>query len=488
MSLEIEVEYKPKVKSYDKKKVKKKLLEIFGDEQVSDKEIDIFAYSKDFSLIANKWLLDNKLATKPDFIVWPKNIKQISQLMKYANQVTIPIIPFGEGSGVVGGALPIYGGIIVDMKFFDRILDINDKNLTTTIQTGKNGMNIERELNQAGFTLGHIPQSVYCSTLGGYIAHKAAGQFSTKYGKIEDMVISLEAVLPTGEIINTKAAPRSSVGPQVDKLLLGSEGTLAIITTATLRIWPQPEKRSLISFAFDQIEDALSSTRMIMREQAYPAVIRIYDKEETERHFPEESKAKNRCMTIFVCEGSAKVVKTEVAIVNDICKRNNGYACGEEPVHHWFEERFNVTETSKYSPLGLIMDTIEVSVMWDKADALYHNVINAMKEVEGTVIATGHASHFYPQGVCFYFSFGGTPGKSSDKDYWMAVWDACIKETLNSGGTISHHHGIGLNRTHWMKNEWGNTFPLLKRIKQLLDPKNILNPGKLYLFKEKKSD
>ena len=137
-------------------------------------------------------------------------------------------------------------------------------------------------------------------------------------------------------------------------------------------------------------------------------------------------------------------------------------------------------DTSIYPKIGAVVDTIEVAVMWDRAAELYHKVTSVVKSVPGTIIATAHASHFYPQGICFYFSFAGEPVKQSDYDYYQAIWSACIETTLASGGSISHHHGIGINRSKWMKEEWGSLFPVLKKIKQTLDPKNVMNPGKLY--------
>ncbi|MEA2070891.1 MAG: FAD-binding oxidoreductase, partial [Asgard group archaeon] len=452
-------------------------------DRVSNKSIDLFSYSKDYSPISTRWSLNQKIPAKADFITWPKNVTEVSTLLKIANQFQIPVIPFGSGSGVVGAVLPINGGIMIDMKKMDSIKNINEKNLTATIETGINGMNLERELDHKGYTMGHIPQSIYTSTVGGYIAHKAAGQFSTKYGKIEDMILSFEAVLPTGEIIRSKASPRNSVGPQFDKLLIGSEGTLAIFTEVTVRIWPKPESRVKISYAFHSMENALEAVRSILQAQAYPAVVRIYDKEETARHFPEMKKAKKKCMTIFVCEGKEEVVKTEESITTHYSELEKGINCGEKPVNHWFKTRFNVTESSKYPPMGFIVDTIEVSVMWDNALKLYKNVIKAMKKVPGTVIATGHASHFYPQGVCFYFSFGGKAIDESDHEYSIKVWDACIKATIDSGGSIAHHHGIGINRSHWMNEEWKKQMAYLRKIKDCLDPNNILNPGKMYFGK-----
>ncbi|GAB4328042.1 MAG: FAD-binding oxidoreductase [Promethearchaeota archaeon] len=480
--MDFEVVFDKEREGFDADAVHAKLVEIFGEENVSRDEVDQFVYSKDYTLITTRWTLDGKLAAKPDFVVWPGSTEEISELLRFVSEeVRVPVIPFGEGSGVVGGALPIFGGIVVDMKRMDQLLEINGTNLTARVQAGKNGWNLERELNQAGYTLGHVPQSVYTSSLGGYVAHRAAGQFSTKYGKIEDMVMALEAVLPTGDVVRSKPSPRSSTGPQVDKLLVGSEGTLGVVTEVTLRIWPAPEKRAMASYAFDRVEDALESIRQVLRRQANPAVVRIYDHDETSRHFYDEPKAKKRCMVVFVCEGYGPVVDVEVDTVRKFCERNGGVDCGEGPVEHWFETRFNVSESSKFPPIGVVADTIEVSVMWDRAAELYHSVIKAMKSVPGCLLATGHASHFYPQGVCWYFTFGGTPvGDDTDWKFYRAVWDAATKATLDCGGSISHHHGVGVNRSHWMRREWGTMFPLLQRIKRCLDPKNVMNPGKLY--------
>ena len=160
----------------DKKKIEDKLRELVGDDNVSSSEVDLLAYTKDMTLIGMNWTIQGKLAGIPDFITWPDTVEQICEILKFANQEKIPVVPFGEGSGVVGGAIPIYGGIILDMKKLNKILMINDKNLTVTAQTGINGMNLERILNSKGYTTGHIPQSIYTSSLGGWIAHRAAGQ------------------------------------------------------------------------------------------------------------------------------------------------------------------------------------------------------------------------------------------------------------------------------------------------------------------------
>ncbi len=471
-----------RVEIKDKELIKSKLIAIVGAENLSSNEIDILAYTKDSSLIALNWSLDGKIAGLPDFITWPDTIKQISNILKLANEEKIPVIPFAEGSGVVGGAIPIYGGIILDMKKFNKILEINDKNLTVTVETGLNGMNLERHLNVKGYTSGHIPQSLYTSSVGGYIAHRAAGQFSTKYGKIEDIVLGMEVVLPQGEIINFKTIARASTGPLMDKLFIGGEGTLGIVTKATLKIWPFPEKRTLISYAFPTLEDAFNAVRETLRQQVYPAVVRIYDADETHRHFPDAKEAKDRLMIVFVCEGNKRVVDLEETITREKCEANSGVDCGKEPVEHWFETRFKVKETSTFPPYRMVADTIEVAIMWDKAVELYNKVIEANKAVNGNILITAHISHFYPNGVGYYFTFGGVPmDDKTDFEFYQACWNATVKVVEEMGGAFGHHHGVGINRSHWMETEWGKAFETLKSIKKLLDPNNILNPGKIYV-------
>ena len=465
----------------NKTKIESKLIEIAGESNVSIKNVDILAYTKDSTLIAFNWTIQGKIAGLPDIITWPETVEQISEILKLANKEKIPVIPYAEGSGVVGGSIPIYGGIIIDMKKFNKILDLNEKNLTVTAQAGINGMNLERFLNSKGYTSGHIPQSLYTSSLGGWIAHRAAGQFSTKYGKIEDIIMGMEIILPQGDVVNFKPIARASTGPQLDKLFIGGEGTLGIVTEATLKIWPFPEKRILISYAFPTIEDSFEATREVLRENVYPAVIRIYDQPESSRHFSEVENAKDRVMTIFVCEGNQKLVDVEEIITREKCEKYSGINCGESPGEHWFETRFRVTETSSMPAYKLVFDTVEIASLWENAAKIYHSVLEATNKVKGNLLITAHVSHFYPNGVGTYFTFGGVPPKGkSDLEFYKECWDSIIKAVLDSGGSIGHHHGVGINRAHWMQKEWGHAMKTMKEIKKLLDPNNILNPGKIF--------
>ena len=479
---ELEIIYnKNRVNIKDKNKLENDLVKILGKKNVLTSELDLFAYTKDSTYIGFNWVLEGKIAARADFVALPENEKQIVEILKLANQVKIPVVPYGEGSGVVGGAIPIRGGIIIDMKKFNSIKTINDKDLTVTVEAGMNGMNLERYLNAKGYTSGHIPQSMYTSSVGGWIAHKAAGQFSTKYGKIEDIVLGMKIILPQGDVVEFKPIVRKATGPQLDKLFIGNEGTLGIVTEATLRIWPFPEHRALISYAFPTFEDSLKAVRLILREHIFPAVVRIYDKDETNRHFPDVENAKDRVMVIFVCEGNKDLVNLEEKITRNVCEKNLGVNCGKGPVEHWFETRFRVTETSSTPQYSLTVDTIEVAASWDNAASMYHNVLNQVKDIKGMVLFTAHVSHFYPNGVGMYFSFGGVEmGEQTNFEFYQKVWNTTMKAVLESGGSIAHHHGIGINRANWMDEEWGKGMEILRKFKQILDPNNILNPGKVF--------
>lgn len=296
------------------------------------------------------------------------------------------------------------------------------------------------------------------------------------------MLLGLKAVLPSGEIVEGDLSPRRSTGPEIFPLFVGSEGTLGVVSEASLKIHPEPEARYLTSFVFDSIEDALESVKKIMRKDLRPAVIRIYDKIETKRHFYEYSEAEDKVMIVFVIEGNQKLAEKENEECRKICFEL-GENTGEKPVKHWLDTRFNVSETSQLPLYGIVFDTIEASVGWENAASFYRNARESMQSVDGVLVASAHASHFYPQGVCFYFTFGGVPpeGKSS-WEFYREVWKAAVESFLEDEGHISHHHGIGINRSDWFSEERRNELEMLGKIKESLDPNSIMNPGLMKLL------
>lgn len=451
---------------------------LLGD-RISTDISERLSCGKDFWPITGAWFMEGRMPSLPDAVAWPETTDEVSAILKLANEYRIPVVPYGEGSGVLGGALAIRGGIVLDMKRMNRILELDEKSLLVTVQTGINGEVLERELSARGYTLRHIPQSIRCSTVGGWIACRAAGQFSSKYGKIEDMLVSLEAVLPDGNIYRSVTVPRNAAGPRLDHLFLGAEGTLGVVTCAVLRIWPLPQEQALSSYAFPGVDEALEAVRLIMRDNIRPAVVRIYDRQETGHHFHNIPEAADRVMLILVMEGIPELVAVEQQVTHRHCLASGGVPCGPEPVRHWFETRFDVSISAHLLKAGAVVDTIEVAGIWSNISSIYHRVTEAIKAVPGTVVASGHFSHVYPDGACLYLSVVGMPGENKD-EYYQRVWDAAMNTTRACGGSISHHHGIGLNRGRFMESEHGRTgLSILAALKKALDPCGIMNPGKL---------
>ncbi len=498
----------------------RKLKQIFGKENVSTDETDKISYSKDMlpaGLLAIRRL---EPPPPPDVIVWAHKTEQICELLQLANSQGFPVIPYGAGSGVCGGTFPLSGGVILDMKRMDKIIELDDNSLTAKIQAGIVGQILEMELNRRGYTLGHFPSSIYCSTLGGWLVTRSAGQLSTKYGKIEDMVMGLQVVLPSGQVIATKAVPRSATGPNLTQLFVGSEGLLGVVTEAIMRICPYPQAIRYCAYLFPDVPSGCEAIRLILRSGAKPAVVRLYDELDTMlvgsgkaddegdslikrligsyikenvpagvlkavvNHFTvveKLSKAlKAQCLLILGMEGSEELVEAESSIVQRVCKEAGGKDLGEKPGLNWEKSRYNVSyRMSTVFDSGAFVDTIEVAITWDRLTELYFAVREALVP---HCFIMAHFSHAYPEGCSIYFTFVGAADddKQSEKKYFE-IWDKALNAVLSVGGTISHHHGIGWLKGKYMPAEHGDAFEVLRAIKSTLDPNNILNPGKLGL-------
>ena len=448
---------------------------IVGNEHFSQQEGDLISYSLDYWLYGVFLSQKGDLPALPSAVISPASAAQIQEIVKCAREYKVPITPFGGGSGVLGGAIPLNGSVILNLQRMNKFLNLDELSLVAESEAGIMGANLELELNNRGYSAGNIPQSLYCSTLGGWISTRAAGQFSTKYGKIEDMVLGMEVVLPDGNLLNIKPVPRRSVGPSLKDLFLGGEGALGIVTRATISIHPLPELTTKQSFIFPSIEVAVDVVRQILRAEARPAVVRIFDEAESERYFP---KIGRRVTTIFICEGESEYTKLDAKVIRRISRENAGKSGGEEPVDIWLQKRFDIGLGPVLMQYGGIIDTIEVSALFKDAAKLYRDMITAMKAIEGVLEVSGHYSHFYREGACLYVTFAGIP--EDPLHYYQDTWNAAMQATLQNNGSISHHHGVGFWRIQYMEQELGATgVGLLKSIKSALDPEGILNRGKL---------
>jgi alkyldihydroxyacetonephosphate synthase len=452
-----------------------KVRRIVGSEHFSQQESDLISYSLDYWLYGVFRSQKGDLPALPSVIISPVSAAQIQEIVKCAREYKVPITPFGGGSGVLGGAIPLNGSVILNLQRMNKFLNLDELSLVAESEAGIMGANLELELNHRGYSAGNIPQSLYCSTLGGWIATRAAGQFSTKYGKIEDMVLGMEVVLPDGNLLNIRPVPRRSVGPSLKDLFLGGEGSLGIVTRATISIHPLPKLTIKQSFIFPSIEVAVDVVRQILRAEARPAVVRIFDESESERYFP---KIGRKVTTIFISEGETEYTKLDAKVIRRICGANEGKSSGEEPVDIWLQKRFDIGLGPVLMQYGGIVDTIEVSALFKDTAKLYRDMVTAMKAIEGVLEVSGHYSHFYREGACLYITFAGIP--EDPLRYYQDTWDAAMRATLQNNGSISHHHGVGFWRIQYIEQELGATgVKLLKSIKSALDPESILNRGKL---------
>ncbi|MEB2793087.1 MAG: FAD-binding oxidoreductase [Caldisphaeraceae archaeon] len=411
-------------------------------------------------------------------LITPRDAKELSNIVKVANKYGIPIIPLGGGSGVVGGLIPISGGILVSMENFKEI-KIDEENMVVVAGAGVTGRSLEEVLNKKGYTVGHYPQSLNESTVGGWIATKSIGQYSTKYGGIEDMVLGVEVVMPNGEIIKTKASPRSSNGPSMKDLFIGSEGTLGLITSASLKMRVLPEHRQMLSYSFKGFNEAIKAAKKMMLQGLNPDVVRVYDKDDAFLWF--EGDANEPLMIVILEEHREEMLNLKARLVDEIVKEFGGSYVGEKYASLWLKDRFEAKKKAEdYMQMGFLLDTIEVSSFWSSLYDVYSSIKNGLLSIKDSVVlnASAHADHFSLNGACLYFTVGGAPEKGPEA-FYEAIWSKAMEACLSFECSISDHHGIGILRRPWIREELGSSYALLKKLKEALDNRDIMNPGKL---------
>jgi len=465
--------------------IRSELEEVVGTDFISVSKTDKLIYSADWSWMPQMWLdRGEKLAT-PDYIVHPASATEISAIMEIANKYRIPVIPYGGGSGTQGGALPIYGGIIVDLKRLDKIIEIDEKSLTVTAQAGIILTQLEWAVNEKGLMLPHYPASAHCATLGGCLAPRGTGTISTKYGKAEDMVLNMEVVLPTGEIIRTPPVPQHASGPDFFRLFLGSEGTLGTITEATMQLDYLPATRLLRAVLFDDLSKALEAGRQIMTHRYDPFVIRLYD--------PDSTRSRVKKILGYELEGAYMVIgfdgDPDIAALQEqksmeICFELGGQDLGREPGEGWWEHRYDFYYPPQNLKLPWMYGTTETITTYDKIENLYWSEKKAVEEgyADWDVRFIGHFSHWFHWGVMLYcrFIIESPPDDPHEAlKLHNQIWNTAMTAVLENGGMINEHHGVGLKLSRFMRRQYGDAWPFLQGLKKAIDPNGIMNPGKV---------
>lgn len=413
------------------------------------------------------------VTTPPLAVARPTTATEVAAVLSACTDAAVPVTPAGARSGVCGGAVPVHGGVVLDLLGLSGPADVDDVSLLANVRAGVFGDALEAELRlEHRLTLGHRPQSMAISTVGGWLACRSAGQYSTRYGKIEDMVAGLDVALADGRLIRTgDAGPRAATGPDLTQLFVGSEGTLGVITAARLRLHPAPAAERRAVFGFDEFAAGVDACRRILRRGATPAALRLYDRAESQRSFDAAAN-----VLVVLDEGDRVVVDATMRIVVDEATRAGGNALGTSAADQWMEHRDDTPDTDDLGRQGIYGDTMEIAGRWSALVALHERVRGAVSELPATVWVSAHLSHAYSDGACLYVTFAGR-----GPEWYVPAWDAAARAVLDLGAALSHHHGIGLAKARFLPAALGAAHGVLVDIKRALDPAGVLNPGKLAL-------
>ena len=451
-----------------------------GAERVLTDDATLDARRHDYWVLSQLDDIQGRAAPQPACVVRPSSVADVVSVVNACRDGRVPLIPYGLGSGVCGAVLATPHSVVLDMSAMRRIREVDAKNLLATFDAGVRGSDAEAAVAKEGLTIGHFPQSIDVSSVGGWLATRAAGQFSTGYGNIEDIVLALEAVLPNGEVLETRRTPRASSGPDLCQLLLGSEGTLGVITGVTLSLRRSPEKRAASAFHLESMAAGFELQREIVQRGWAPVVVRQYDSTEAQRMFSAYAR-QGSVLLLLAHEGPAPRVDAETTAIAGIARGLGAESASPEAVGHWLAERNKVPTFKSFLESGIILDTIEVAATWDRIEEIYRRSVEALRQIPGMLAASAHSSHVYRSGLNLYFTFVAQPPQSEGmRATYLEAWNAVMRVTVESGGGIAHHHGIGRVRRDWLESEIGATgVGALRALKHALDPVGFMNPGAL---------
>ena len=432
--------------------------------------------SRDWWPLAMHWALAGMVPQRAAAIARPSDTAQVAAVLALCNGAGVPVTAAGGRSGVLAASVPVFGGVLLDMTAMQGIASVDAVSGIVEVLAGTFGPDFEDELHTYGLSVGHFPQSFDIATVGGWVACRGAGQYSTRYGKIEQMVSGLEVVLADGSVVRTGGFPAGAQGPDLNQLFIGSEGTLGIVTRVWLKAHSLPASERCAAYSFATFEQGIDASRRILRRGATPAVLRLYDEVESQRGQGGDG---DYCVLLVLDEGDDALVSAAMAIVADECR--DALPLPIELVEKWMHHRNDTSALQALTRKGFVVDTLEISAPWSALPRVFNEVRTALLSVLHTNVASCHLSHSYSDGACLYFTFAAKPPADDVEETYVALWDAGQQAVLAAGGNLSHHHGVGLNRARFMPQALGSALPVLQALKDALDPRGILNPGKMGL-------
>jgi len=434
----------------------KTLMEIVGKDNVLCEPYDLIPYSRDRYAL----LVRPRQGVMPLAVVRPATTEEVREVVVFANKHHVPLTPRGSGTNYAGSAVPVKGGVVLDLTRMNKILSIQDDSMSVKVQAGVILQNLEEALNIKGFTFGHDPGSFPSATVGGCISTKSLGWRAGKYGDMGSLVLALKVVLPTGVVVETREVPKSSTGFDVKSLFIGAEGTLGVITEALLRIHPFPEQRVFLMYSFNNFEQAYKSLLKLLRSGLTPTSSYVED-------YADEEKA----VMFLSYEGVKEVVEVQVKRATSMLEAEGGARLDDKVAkEHWLNRHDMFSQMNKEGPA----DSIETAVPASKVLEFLKFVRRWIKR--SGVKPMGVGSWVYPENLGIDLAFDETKAKE-----YAAARDELANKALELGGTVSYCVGVGLKYPHLMRKEHGAALDVMKTIKHALDPNNIMNPRGLGL-------
>jgi alkyldihydroxyacetonephosphate synthase len=435
---------------------------------------------------------DTGVQDAPDAILLPGDDDAVAAILRYCSEHGVAVIPFGGGTNVVGGLNPSRGdfGAVVslDLRRFDQLISLDEISGQAVFGAGVTGPDAERLLGERGFSLGHFPQSFEYATIGGFAATRSSGQDSAGYGRFNDMVRGLRVITPAGTL-DLGRAPESAAGPDLRQLLIGSEGTLGVITQVRLRVHRAPQAVRYEAWSFPDFATGAGALRAVTQIATGPTVIRLSDEAETGVNLATtdaigENQITGGCLGITVFEGTKEHVESRHAETSALLADQGGTSLGEGPAQAWERGRFAAPYLrDSLLAAGALCETLETATDWSNLfvlkTAVTQALTNALAESGTPALVMCHISHVYPTGASLYFTVvAGQRGNPIEQ--WQAAKKAASDAMMAAGGTITHHHAVGADHRPWMRDEVGDLgVQVLRAVKTTLDPAGILNPGKL---------
>jgi len=425
----------------------------------------------------------------PAAVAMVRSTRQVADVLAFADAHGVNVVPRTGGTATEGGLETVVANsIVLDGSGMDQILSIDAYNMQATCQCGVPLQALEDRAREQGLTTGHSPQSKPVAHLGGLVATRSIGQFSTLYGGIEDMVVGLEAVFPGGEVARIKNVPRRAAGPDIRHVVIGNEGALCFITEVTVKLFPYlPENNVFLGWTLKNMKTGFEVLREVMVNGYKPSVARLYDPEDGALHFSGFAAADD-CVLLFMAEGAAGIARATAEGIGEIVGRHPECAQVDSGlIETWFNDLTwgpdKITrEDERIRTTRNVNRTTEVSADWSSINDIYEAALGRIRrEIPDLTVLGGHSSHSYINGTNMYFNYfydlvDCGPEEEVTK-YYLPIISIICEETLRHGGSIVHHHGIGKARAPWVKDEYGSSYSMLEKLKHAFDPNGVMNKG-----------